>query len=421
MYRIAVAVFTVLFVAGGMTGAFALDLAAPFSHPDAPDADTVRGITFTGDILIVPLGDGKIKVWIPDGAGGGSWTALDGTAVFEDPANLFALTIFEESCPSLGVAPLDMITAHVPGLQVEQTVQELVGGTPLFNEAVREQNDDFRYITGLGSFGCMLIWTEKTKLRQSLVLQTAGGAVPLPLWDGGLGVLDGVVPEGESVRGIETTLEGSTTVLVIATGSGIYRMNFSQSGVSASSYPLNRPPAFTGDNLVTCEAGGGIVTLPVTGTDPDGDPVIVSLIDGPEGFSEGAIVHDCLTPMTLSWDFALTDGKLDPEDRPTRTYTIIVGEATQGVPKIRKFTPVPALGSAPLSVDFTYDVQPEGNEKLICQFDFDGDEFVDRTIFNCTQGTVNYVYFGPASYTAVLRVSTPDERAAQATATVVVD
>ena len=78
---------------------------------------------------------------------------------------------------------------------------------------------------------------------------------------------------------------------------------------------------------------------------------------------------------------------------------------TNNKPIINQFTADNTKVNVNSEVTFRYDVSDLDKDRLLCEFDFDGDGILDKTIQDCSSGTVSYIYIEAGTYNAKLKVS----------------
>jgi len=74
-------------------------------------------------------------------------------------------------------------------------------------------------------------------------------------------------------------------------------------------------------------------------------------------------------------------------------------------PTINSFTADKTTANVGDTITFSYDVSDPNGDTLTCEFDFDGDGNVDKTINNCSMGSEVFTYTTKGTYTAKLTVS----------------
>ncbi|MBW1939576.1 MAG: hypothetical protein JRI67_12635, partial [Deltaproteobacteria bacterium] len=322
--------FPLFFVFLSSHSSFGLDLEQAFSHPDAPDAGQINGLTVYSDLVAIPLDNGRMKIYWMDGDSG-IWSNhhisdfVSGGASF-----LNGITLLEEGCLNVGFHSLDLFTTQRHFFGTLFKAHTFSGGSPFFVEAGSAMLWDLVDLSGIASSGCILAYAQKVGTGDLLTyfILSSGQSGTIELRNGMDGLLDGVIPADEEMAGIELwTGSDGAVMFLVGTDAKVYLLEFTLSGLSVTSGRLNSIPEFIGDYSATCTIGDEDVKLPVLLNDADGDDVSIIQINDMDGFDGSVITYPCAIPGTYSWAFEATDGKIDPVDRPMQWYYITVKNA----------------------------------------------------------------------------------------------
>jgi hypothetical protein len=181
--------------------------------------------------------------------------------------------------------------------------------------------------------------------------------------------------------------------------------------------PGNQAPTANDQTITTPEDTA--VTITLTGSDPENDPLTYIIVTNPApGTLSGTPPNLVYTPQANfngsdNFTFKVSDGS---SDSAIATVSITVTPVNDP-PVITGFTAMPASGPVPLAVTFAVTASDVDGTITSIRWDFENDGTVDQTTTPPTFST-NHTYSTMGTYTA--RVTVEDDQGATATATTTV-
>jgi len=95
---------------------------------------------------------------------------------------------------------------------------------------------------------------------------------------------------------------------------------------------------------------------------------------------------------------------LNTQDK-TVDWSSLANNNQNNKPVINSFTADKTTADVGDTITFSYDVSDSDGDSLTCEFDFDGDGNIDKTVENCSKGSVSYTYQINGNFTVEMKVS----------------